>query len=154
MSFSKGIDFDSDNDCVACGNVIENTEKSVKFRCFKTKLMFHLPCYELFLNELLKDKYTFSEKTLLAMDFDEKIEEIDMAEKMGFNDEIENILDLIGKDLLRSTFLMSFDELAYCPKVKEYTALKFCFKNICQFEQACKIEINIVPPDKRTQSNI
>ncbi len=150
MSSSKSIDLDSDNDCVVCGNVIEKSEKSVKLSCFKAKFIFHLPCYELFLKKLQKDKYTFSEKTLLAMDFDEKIEELDIAEKMGFNDEIENILGLLAKDLLKSAILQSFDELSYCPKVKEYIALKFCFKNICQFEQACKINVNIAPPNKRT----
>lgn len=125
------------------------SEKSVKFTCFKTKYMFHLPCYELLLNKMSQDKYSFSEKNLLAMDFDEKIEELDIAEEMGFNDEIENILKLLAHDLLRYPFLRSFDELAYCPKVKEFIALKFCFKNICQFEQACKIEIKLVPPNKR-----
>ncbi|GAI61884.1 unnamed protein product [marine sediment metagenome] len=86
------------------------------------------------------------------MDFDEVKEELAIAERMEFNDEIENILGLLAKDLLKSTILQSFDELSYCPKVKEYIALKFCFKNICQFEQACKINVNIVPPNKRTQS--
>lgn len=152
MSSSKNIELDADNDCVVCGNVIEKSEKSVKLSWLRKRLMFHLPCYELFLNKLRQHEYTFSEKTLLAMDFEEIEEELAIAERMEFNDEIKNILDLIGNDLFRSSVLKSFDKLSYCPEIKEYVALKFCFKNICQFEQACKIEVNIVPPNKRTQS--
>jgi len=118
MSSSKSIDLDSENDCVVCGEIIEESEISVKLRLLRAKYMYHLPCYEQFLNKLLQKKYIGTEESLLKLDFKGVKEEIEIAEKLDFKDEVENICNLIIKDMINITILKSLDKLSFAQGLK------------------------------------
>ena len=137
MTSSRSIDLGSKNECVVCGEIIEESEILVKLSLLRAKFMFHLPCYEFFLNKLLQKKYTRAEESLLDLDFKEVKEEIEIAEEMRLKDEVENICDLMTRDIINKTILISLDKLSFCPSINEYTTLKNCFKSSCQFEPAC-----------------